>query len=222
MVLAPEGITIWIVLVAPGFIAVMVTLSLAALEQEFSQFTLLVWSLVSSLLIDVLFLAIYQEFWGDPIKLLNSPFEVLFTPSFRIDMVLTILLISAFMGVIYAIGIIYQMPRLVRGILWRNRQIKGHPGQPWQNFLSNSKQIRVKTTDDEIFVGFPVRWNNEYRRRELVIENPHRLNQDNIEYEQVHGDKLLFDGDNIHRITMQRRRENDGNSISYLDRSWFL
>ena len=50
-------------LVAPGFISVLLATTIGVVEREPSRFKILIASLISSLLIDTVFLAIYQVFY---------------------------------------------------------------------------------------------------------------------------------------------------------------
>ena len=72
------------VLIAPGFIAVMTAISLAAVEHEYSSFVLLVWSLVLSLIIDTGFVTAYQVLNGE-ITSFDQLAGLLFQPYFRVD-----------------------------------------------------------------------------------------------------------------------------------------
>jgi len=105
----PGNAIFYAVLIAPGFVAVMTAVSLAAIEDDIKQFVLLVWSLVSSLLIDALFIGAYQIF-VEPITSFSQFQGILFDPAFRIGNILVIFAVSLFVGVLYAAAILIDLP----------------------------------------------------------------------------------------------------------------
>lgn len=85
-----DTVLFYAVFVAPGFVAVMTVISLAAIEEEYSPFALLVWSLVASLVIDTLFIAYYQRY-NTRIESFDQLTNILFDPGFQARYVLGIL-----------------------------------------------------------------------------------------------------------------------------------
>jgi hypothetical protein len=84
-------------LVAPGFISVLLATTIGVVEREPSRFKILIASLISSLLIDTVFLAIYQVFY-EPVTGLGQLESIFFTPQFRLDFVAIYLGIAVLLG----------------------------------------------------------------------------------------------------------------------------
>ena len=126
----PGNAIFYAVLIAPGFVAVMTVVSLAAIEDDIKQFVLPVWSLVSSLLIDALFIGAYQIF-VEPITSFSQFQGILFDPAFRIGYILVIFAVSLFVGVLYAAAILIDLPGILRGIIQAKMQVSHSRSQPW-------------------------------------------------------------------------------------------
>lgn len=189
------------VLVAPGFLSVMITISLSAIEDDVKQFVLLVWSLVTSLVIDTLFLTVYQ--WrNDPITNFEEISNLLFEPQFRSDYIAAIFIFSIFVGILYSIGILVDIPGKLRSILQSWREVSYTPEQPWVGFMRNAGIIRIKTSDDQLFMGPVVGWSRAERRREVRISEPKRYNSGIKEFEPVGGHEMLFIDEDIDRVVM--------------------
>lgn len=198
----------YVVLIAPGFIAVMTAISLAAVEDDHSKFVLLVWSLVTSLVIDTVFLFLYQTF----VKTINSFDElptILFTPHFRVDIIAGILLASLVVGVFAAAGLLLDIPGRARRLLQSKFAISYNPRQPWENFMRKAGSIRIKTSDDELYTGKVVEWSRAEKPREVRIANPHRYHLEEG-YEPVGGEDMLFLDDDIDRILLRSRDDESG------------
>lgn len=195
-------IAFYAVLVAPGFVAVMTAITLSAIEDDHSQFVLLVWSLVSSLIIDTLFLAGYQYFNG-PITSIADLIAVLFDPYFRADYILGILLFSVVIGILYSVVILLDLQGRLRRFLQMNSHVTYNPRQPWENFMRNAGSIRIKTSDDQLYTGEVVEWSRADRDREVRIKNPHRYQSEIQGYEPVNRKDMLFLNEDIDRVLMR-------------------
>lgn len=206
MAVLPEDIALWAILVAPGFLAVVIALNLASIETETSDLQLLIWSLVSSIVVDTSFLAIVQANSSSPVTAEGQVFAIFFTPSFRADYVALLLVLAVLLGGIYSIILINDLPRRARSILQFNRAITSHPGQPWVSFLREAGSVRIKTSDNHLYAGLLNRWSKDGNPNELVISHPHRYNRDVGEYEPVGGRAMLFLGDDIDRILLRETR----------------
>jgi hypothetical protein len=200
---SPSGtIAFYAVLVAPGFVAVMTAISLSAIEDDLSQFVLLVWSLVSSIFIDTVFLAVYQLFSG-PITGFNALPALLFTPFFRYDYIAYIFGFSIIVGFIYSGGILLDLQGRARKRLQKKSRITYNPRQPWQNFMRDAGSIRIKTQDDELYTGDVGEYSRAGRNREVRIQNPHRYDPSIHGYEPVGREDMLFMDDDIDRVLMR-------------------
>jgi len=197
----PGSVVFYAVLIAPGFVAVMTAVSLAAIEDDIKQFVLLIWSLVSSLLIDSLFIGAYQRF-VEPITSFEQFQSILFDPAFRIDYILIIFAVSLFVGVLYAASILIDLPGFLRGILQSPMQLSYSRRQPWEDYLKYADQVMVKTSDDQLYIGDVCGWSRADQEKELRIRDPHRYNENSKKFEPVGGPEQLFLNDDIQRITV--------------------
>ncbi|GAA0291326.1 DUF6338 family protein [Halarchaeum salinum] len=202
MATVPGDILFYVVLVAPGFIAVMTAVSLAAVEDEISQFVLLIWSLVSSIIIDGLFLAGYQLVYS-PIRSYEELRTFLFDPFFRVDLIAIIFLLSGAIGVAYAVGILVDLPGRLRRTLQAKAHITYNPRQPWENFMKGAGSIRIKTSDDELYTGDVVEWSRAGKPKEVRVKHPYRYSLEEEDYEWVGGESMLFLEDDIDRILLR-------------------
>lgn len=201
MATLPSSIVFYAVLVAPGFVSVMTTVSLSAIEDDLKQFVLLVWSLVTSLVIDTVFLSIYQ-YRNGPLTSLDELSNVFFQPQFRADYVAAILGFSILVGIVYSAGILADLPGKLRRVLQWKMDSTYSPAQPWEQFMESSGRIRIKTSDDQLYAGDVIGWSRAERPREVRIADPYRYyNQsDDVGYEPVGGYEMIFFDDNIDRI----------------------
>ncbi|MCY4730554.1 rhomboid family intramembrane serine protease [Natronomonas gomsonensis] len=210
MALLPSDIIFYVVLIAPGFVAVMTAVSLAAIEDEISQPVLLIWSLVSSVIIDSLFLEAYQVLEG-PIESFDVLRTLFFTPSFRADLILLILFFSVVVGIVYAVGILADLPGRLRRGIQSTAHIKYNPRQPWENFMKGARSIRIKTSDDELYTGDVVEWSRAGKPKEVRVDHPYRYSLEEEDYECVGGDSMLFLEEDIDRVML--REEDDRPSM---------
>jgi membrane associated rhomboid family serine protease len=206
MALLPSDIIFYVVLIAPGFVAVMTAVSLAAIENDISQSVLLIWSLVSSVVIDSLFLEAYQSLEG-PIESFEALRSLFFTPFFRADLILIILGLSVMVGVVYAVGILADLPGRLRRSIQSTAHIKYNPRQPWENFMKGARSIRIKTSDDELYTGDVVEWSRAGKPKEVRIEQPYRYSLEEEDYEWVGGESMLFLEEDIDRVMLREEDE---------------
>lgn len=197
------------VFIAPGFITVMTVISLAAIEDDYSAFVLLVWSLVASLVIDTAFLAVYQ--WRiKPIRSFDQLPQVLFDPHFQAWYVLGILALSFFVGAIASIGILLDVAGRLRQLLQSKARVKLNPRQPWANLMRCCGWVRFKTQDDQLFTGKVAEWSRAGRPKQVRVTQPHRYNTNEQEFEPVDADRkpdMLFLEKDIDRIVVLTRDE---------------
>jgi hypothetical protein len=201
----PSGTAVfYAVFIAPGFIAVMTAISLAAIENDIPQFVLLIWSLVSSLLIDTVFLGVYQLVNG-PIESVSGLTGVLFEPYFRVGYILAILVFSVVIGVMYAGAILLDVPGFGRRLLQYPKDVTYNPRQPWPDFMQDAKTIRIKTSDDELYAGEVAEWSRAGRPRQVRISAPDQYNKHTHNFEPIGLDDMLFLEEDIDRIVIWER-----------------
>lgn len=192
------------VLIAPGFIAVMTTVRLAALENQIPSFVLLIWSLVLSLLIDTVFLAAYQ-WWHGAVTSYQDLSGILFDPFFRADYILLIFGLSVVVGVIGAAGVMAAVPERIRRAMQSPSRVKYNPRQPWANFMDDAWSVRIKTSDDQLYVGTVTEWSRAGRPKELRVQEPYRYNSDIGDFEPVlesGNEEMLFFEKDIDRLVL--------------------
>lgn len=201
MATPPGSAIFYAVLIAPGFVAVMTAIALAAIEDDIKQFVLLIWSLVSSFLIDTLFIAVYQLV-VEPITSFPEFQSILFDPSFRTDYILLMFLTSLLVGVLYAAAILIDLPGVLRNLLQAKMQISYSRRQPWEEYLKHADQVMVKTSDDQMYIGDVIGWSRAGREKELRISDPHRYNESIKDFEPVGGPEQFFRDNDIQRVTV--------------------
>lgn len=209
MPIPSDSAIFYAVFIAPGFIAVMTVISLAAIEDDHSAFVLLVWSLVASLVIDTTFLATYQ--WRvEPIESFNQLSGILFDPYLQTWYILSILFSSFLVGVGASILLLLDVPGWIRRRLQSWSNIRVNPRQPWANFMHDAGWVRFKTTDNQYFMGKVSEWSRAGRPKQVWVVRPHRYNTNLEKYEEVDVDRpaeMLFLEKDIDRIVMLTRDE---------------
>lgn len=197
------------VLVAPGFIAVMTAISLASVENEMPSFVILIWSLVSSLVVDTLFLGVYQSLYGG-ITSLDALTGIFFQPYFRSDLILVILVASFGLGLVYTGALLGNLPGHLRRLIQRKARIRYNPRQPWENFMKLAGTVLVKTSDDQLYFGRVVEWSRANKPKELWIDQLSRYDKERDEIEPYGGESseegpgsdAVFLEDDIDRVIL--------------------
>ena len=201
---SPSGTAIFYVfLIAPGFVAVVTATTLAAVEREHSRFTLLVWSLVLSIVIDGISIFTYQSLM-EPIRSLDQMHSLLFNPGIQVLYIFLVLALSLVIGTIGAGFILFSVTDRARQLLQSKADIVVNPRQPWANFIRETGWVRVKTADDATFAGLVSEWSRANRQKELRVEKPHILNVEDgqEEFVLVGGKSMLFLEKDIDRVVM--------------------
>lgn len=214
---SPSGTAIFYVfLIAPGFVAVATTISLAAVERQHSRFTLLVWSLILSIIIDALAVFAYQSLVG-PIRSFNQMYALLFNPGIQVGYIFLVLVLSMVVGGLGAGFVLLSIPERARQLAQSKANIVVNPRQPWANFIRDTGWVRVKTADHATYAGLVSEWSRANRQRELRIEQPNILttNDDGKqEFVPADGESMLFLETDIDRVVMLTKDER----ASLLDR----
>jgi hypothetical protein len=195
----PQYIVLSLLLVAPGFVAVIISITLGVVERDLSNFTMLVVSIVSSILIDSVFFAIVYQL-GANVSTIDSIKTLFFTPIFRSDYVFLLFTISAAFGILYSLGLVFDIHHRIRDRLWSLNDRKRHPWQPWEGTLRDSYMIQVITSDRELVVGELGEYSRVDKSRQLRLENPEWLNQETGEMERDGSESVLLLEDDIERV----------------------
>lgn len=196
-----SSVLFYTVLVAPGFVTVFTTISLAAIERDHSEFTLLVWSLVMSLIIDTAFLATYQWMYGR-VSSINEFTAIFFDPYFHFGYIIVIFSTSFALGVIGAGGLLLEVPDRLRRGLQTKSQMAVNPRQPWANFLRDTDEVQVWTSDEQYYRGFVIEWSRAGRPRQLRILDPYRYESETNSWVQAGPEEMLFMEGDIQRVMM--------------------
>ncbi|WP_394354983.1 DUF6338 family protein [Halorarum halophilum] len=199
--LSPEYILLALLLITPGFIATLIAISLGVVEKEVTDTELLGFSLVSSLIIDTVFIAIYQMA-GGTVSTLSSTRTIFFTPQFRADLVLGLLTASVALGVVYAVGLTYDVPKQIRRRLWSRNAYSRHHRQPWEGGLENAHEVCVITSDRELVNGILSEYSRVGKERQLVLENPSWLNRSSGEMDNHGEHSVVLLEDDIQRLSI--------------------
>lgn len=204
--LSPEYIFLALLLIAPGFVATLIAINLGVVERKISETVLLGTSLVSSLLIDTIFIAIYQ-LAGGSVTSLSGTHSIFFTPQFRAELVLGLLFGSIGLGFIYAIGLTLNIPKRIRQWIWSRNDYSRHHRQPWEGALNNAHEVNVITSDRELVNGILTEYSRVEKERQLILQDPSWFDRSSGELvnEEVHSVVLL--GDDIRRLTIISKKE---------------
>ena len=189
-------------LVAPGFISVLLAITIGVVEREPSRFKILIASLISSLLIDTAFLGVYQVLY-ESVTGLGQLESIFFTPQFRLDLVAIYLGIAILLGGVYSLELIYEVRSKVQHVLWSRSEYRRHRRQPWEGAMDDAAVVRVKTPSNARVIGRV----SEYSR----AEKPHELWLDDVYWVDKETDKPFSDEvtesivlleDDIDRVTV--------------------
>lgn len=199
MPIDPQYVILSLLLVAPGFVAVIIAITIGVVERDLSNFTMLIISIVSSILIDSVFFGIVYRLGAD-ISTLNSIKTLFFTPIFRVDYVFMLFGISAGFGFVYSLGLVFDIHHRIRGWFWSLNDRKRHPWQPWEGTLRDAYMVQVITSDRGLVVGKLGEYSRVNKPRQLRLENPEWLNQDTGELEPDGSESVLLFEDDIERV----------------------
>lgn len=204
MAFVPQDITLWVLLVAPGLIAVQLAIWFGVIETSLSDSRMLVASLVSSIVIDTLFFGMYQVFYG-PIRRVDTAESIFFSPRFRPELVLGLLLLSIVVGLIYSQAVIYDATGRIRGIVWGERDRIRYPGQPWEGVLEDADIVRVDTVDDTIVIGRLGDYSRLDKPKELALRYPQWYDPSEGRLVDREDEAVLLFEDDIRRIIVRSR-----------------
>jgi len=191
----------YVVFIAPGFIAVFLAISLAAVERDTPQFNLLAFSLVSSLFIDAVFIGVYQHI-AAPVRSPAALSNVLFTPRVRVDLILIVFAFAVLLGILYAILILLDAPDRARRAVQSRSNITLTLRQPWSKFMRDARTVLVETNDEELYWGHIIEWSRAEKPQQLRIGDPRQYFPNDDSYEPVDLGDMLFFENNIKRLTI--------------------
>lgn len=204
--LSPEYILLALLLIVPGFISTFIAINLGVVERRVPETRLIFFSLVSSLLIDTVFIAVYQ--WaGGSVTSLSGTQSIFFTPQFRADLVLGLLAGSVGLGLAYAVGLTYDIPKRIRRRLWSRNHYSRHHRQPWEGALENAHEVNVITSDREMVNGILTEYSRVEKERQLVLQDPSWLDQSTGQLVNKDEQSVVLLEDDIQRLTIITKKE---------------
>lgn len=204
MAFVPQDITLWVLLVAPGLIAVQLAIWIGVVETKLSDSRMLVASLVSSIVIDALFFGFYQVAYG-PIGQLETAETIFFTPRFRPELVLALVGLSILVGLVYAFLIIHDATGRLRRWAWGDKDLFRYPGQPWEGTLVDADIVRIDTKNDQIVIGRVGDYSRVDKPNEVVLRYPQWWDPAEGYLVDKKDDAVLFRADDIRRLTVRSR-----------------
>lgn len=169
--LTPQRLVLALLLIAPGFIAVFVAITIGVIEREVSNGRILIVSFVSSIVVDTLFL-IVASLCGESVGTPYAFQQIIFTSGFSPEYIGLLLLLSVSLGFVYSLTIILDLHGQVRKLMWSFSDRDRFPWQPWDGMMQDSFAVQVTTSDDEVVKGFLHEYSRAERPRQLRLKNP--------------------------------------------------
>jgi hypothetical protein len=190
------------ILVAPGFVAVILAVNLGAVERDVSRFQLFMWSVVSSLIINVMALSLYQAIYT-PIPGPDELQSLLFTPQFQFELVGLYIGSTLFVGLIYTAELIVEVRDRVQRLLWSRSEIRRHRRQPWEGALDDANVVRVRTASETRIIGRVREYSRISKPKQLWLDNVYWVDDDTDEpYDDGLTDSILLLEDDIQRVVI--------------------
>lgn len=199
--LSPEYILLALLLVVPGFISTLLAINLGVVEGSVSDTKILGVSLVSSVIIDTIFLSLYQLSGGE-VTSLSGTRTVFFSPQFRPEFVLSLLVMSLVLGGLYAIGITYELPERARRAIWSKNRYTRHHRQPWEGALEDAHEVAVITSDRELVNGILAEYSRVEKERQVVLTHPVWLDRRTGEMKDEGEHSVVLLEDDIERLSV--------------------
>lgn len=209
MAIVPQDITLWVLLVAPGLIAVQIAIWVGVVESTLTDSHMLVASLASSVLVDTVFFAVYEVVYG-PIPDVATAESLFFSPSFRPELVLGLLAVSVLVGLVYSGLIVFDATGRLRSLAWGEGGAFRYPGQPWEGVLRGAEIVRVDTADGGIVVGRLGHYSRLDKPRELALRFPQWYDPETGTLVDAGDESVLLFEEDIRRVTVRSRASRGG------------
>lgn len=173
--LSPQNLLISLLLIAPGFIAAYMAISIGVIEREISNTKFIILCLVLSAVIDTLFLSIV-ELTGYGITSPEGINGVFFDGRFRPEYVGLLGLITIGVGYAGSKALIQDIPHRIRKRMWGDGEIRRNPWQPWEGVMKgavrNQFAAQVLTSDDQLVKGQVYEFSRAEKSKELYLHDP--------------------------------------------------
>lgn len=188
-------------LIAPGLIAVLIGTSLGVVEREVKQHQLYGIAFVSSLIIDIIFVWFVQI--GGPRITNQSTLEnVFFTGSgFQVSAAVGLFIIATIVGIVYAVGLHFDIPDKCRGLLGHFTSCRRNPWQPWEGTLKNADQVQLELSTGHNVIGRLGEYSRVGKERQIMLQSPKFGFEDEPNRQKI----LIFedDIDSVSVLTME-------------------
>jgi hypothetical protein len=190
-------------LIAPGLIAVLIGTSLGVVEREIRPYQLYGAAFVSSLIIDIIFVWFVQV-CGMQITNRSALENVFFTESgFQVIAAVGLFTIATIVGIMYAVGLHFDIPDKCRGLLGRFTSRRRNPWQPWEGTLKNADQVQLELSTGHKVIGRLGEYSRVGKERQIMLQSP----QFDFENESNRKKILIFEDDieSVSILTMEAR-----------------
>ncbi|SEP15427.1 hypothetical protein SAMN05216388_103824 [Halorientalis persicus] len=172
---SPENLLIGLFLLVPGFIAAYIAISIAVVEKQIPKSEFIILCLVLSGIIDTIFLTVVGLL-GHQITRPEGIESVFFSTRFHPEYVVILGIITIVVGAVLSWILIFDIPELIRGRMWGDKEIRRNPWQPWEGVLKKATQDRsvaqVLTSDDELVKGQVVEYSRAENPKEVYLYDP--------------------------------------------------
>ncbi|SFT02924.1 DUF6338 family protein [Halostagnicola kamekurae] len=214
-----ETLTIAALLIAPGVIAILIGITLGVVEKDVSRDQLYLTSFVSSIGIDVVFIWIAQWRWGMTITDRVAIETVFFgDEQFNVGAAALLFVLSCLLGVIYGIGLTYNVSHYFREKMAFFRSHRRNPWQPWEGSLRDAEEVMVELKNGDDVIGMLAEYSRVEKERQIVLQSPQFLDFE----DSPNREKIIIPENEIalvHVMTTQERKGVWNRGKAFLSRS---
>lgn len=191
MPITAQALVLASLLIAPGLVAVLIGISLGVVERKITQYQLYGTAFVSSILIDIFFVWLVQ-LSGMEITDRDALENIFFTESgFQVIAAVGLFSIAIVVGVIYAIGLHFDMADKCRALLGRFTTRRRNPWQPWEGTLKDADVVQINLSTGHDVVGRLGEYSRVGKERQIMLQSP----QFDFENEPNRRKLLLFENE---------------------------
>ncbi|WP_394743163.1 DUF6338 family protein [Natronococcus roseus] len=173
--LSPENLLISLLLIAPGFVAAYIAISIGVIEKEISNSKFVILCLVLSGIIDSIFLTAV-ELLGHQITSPEGIESIFFGSRFYPEYVGLLGVVTIVVGGILSWALVSDIPGSVRKLMWGDKTLRRNPWQPWEGVLRratrNQSVAQILTSDDELVKGQVTEYSRADKSKEIYLYDP--------------------------------------------------
>lgn len=202
-----EALTLAVILIAPGVISVVIGVSLGVIEEELSREKFYLSCFISSLVILVIFIWLMQAFAGYRITDQGALESVFFRENgFNVAATVILFLLSCFLGVVYGLGLTYNISHFIRGKLAYFKSHQRNPWQPWVGGLRDAEQVMVQRNSGSDVIGILGEYSRVEKERQIVLLKPQFLDLE----EEPNREKVIIAEEEIAIVHVMTTNERIG------------